>query len=297
MNHLICLNTNSFPAESSEDAYSFFNDALQGMLRLGGDNDRFTMYLDAETSLNEFFLAENYSYSDFSDQLKLENEHDLALFLLELDDKSPAFDYIDDDDLEDMAKYSFYMPNCQLPENGEVFNLAYFLSATLLSINTSEKWNSLRLDIARIDESGRYIDETLTLNNIACIEHGNTLFDEFNNVDIDSICDSCVVTELFIAWYRNLTFENQYKVINKYTLAIQRQFEGGEPLFKTLDNGMREIRFSAYSGGAIRILFKAFSVGGRRKQAILLGFIKKNNNEGYARNIPKAHDLFNEITN
>jgi hypothetical protein len=65
-------------------------------------------------------------------------------------------------------------------------------------------------------------------------------------------------------------------------------------LFDNLENadGLREIRISAYPGGAIRILFKALA---NSRQAILVGFIKKNDNEGYSVNIDKANELLAEF--
>ncbi len=294
MDHQICLNTNSFPALSAEQAYILFNDALQGMLQLNDGGDRFTLYLDSEELLNEFKLAENYTYVDFTTQLHDASEIDLYLFLLELVDKSPALDFIDDEVINEMAEYSFYMPRFPSSDNGEVFSLAYFLSATLLSIKSSKQWSSKQLNIARISDDGRYIDETLSLNNIACEDHGRSHFEGFKYVDINAICDNCLVSEYFVDWYEDLTTDNKHKVVDKYRLAVEREFNGGEPLFKTLadGNGMREIRFSAYSGGAIRILFKSCL---ENKQAILLGFIKKSNNEGYAENIPKAHSIYDEL--
>lgn len=295
MDHQICFNTNSFPASSAEQAYILFNDALQGMLQLNDGGDRFTLYFDSEELLDEFKLAEDYTYVDFTTQLRDASENDLYLFLLELEDKSPALDFIDDKVINEMAEYQFYMPNFPSPDNGEVFSLAYFLSATLLSIKTSEQWNSKQINIARISDDGRYIDETLSLNNIACIDHGRSHFDAFKHVDINTICDNCLVSENFVDWYEGLTTDNKHKVVDKYRLAVEREFNGGEPLFKTLVNGdgMREIRIDAYSGGAIRVLFKSCL---ENKQAILLGFIKKSNNEGYAENIPKAHNIFEELT-
>lgn len=55
---------------------------------------------------------------------------------------------------------------------------------------------------------------------------------------------------------------------------------------------IREIRFSAYPGGAIRILFKA---AGNTQQAILLGFIKKSDAEGYLQNISEAKVILDKL--
>ena len=64
-------------------------------------------------------------------------------------------------------------------------------------------------------------------------------------------------------------------------------------MFKTLINadGIREIRFDAYPGGAIRILFKKIG----EKQAILTGFIKKRRDEGYKQDIAVAKELYKQF--
>lgn len=70
---------------------------------------------------------------------------------------------------------------------------------------------------------------------------------------------------MFREWYNQLDANNRHRVYKKIQLAAQRRFAGGEPLFKNLENGegMRELRFSAYPGGAIRILFVDLSDGGK----------------------------------
>ena len=62
-------------------------------------------------------------------------------------------------------------------------------------------------------------------------------------------------------------------------------------LFKNLKNasGIREIRMNAYPGGALRILFKHYK---DNLQAILIGFIKKNNSECYDTAIALAEERF-----
>ena len=291
MEHLVCLNTNSFPASSAEQASILFEDSLQGLLALNTDNDRFTLYLDSirqGETLADFSLADGFTYTNFTDQLHQNQEMDLYLFLLELEDKRPALDHIDNELMDEMTDYDFFMPGYPAPNYPDVLSLAHSLPATLLSINTSKQWESEKLSIARTDD-GKYIDEVLTLYNIASYEHGRSLHDHFSYIDIRKTCESAVFTEDLVTWYSEQTRENQNRIIDKCRLACERDFQGGEPLFKPLENGLREIRFSAYPGGAIRILFKHLS---ENQQAILIGFIKKSNSEGYDENIKRALSLF-----
>ncbi|WP_166424592.1 type II toxin-antitoxin system RelE/ParE family toxin [Paraglaciecola sp. 20A4] len=295
MEHVICLNSNSFPAENKKIAMELFEDALQGVLALNNGVDRYALFHDDQDGgdLNSFQLADDFSFQEFKNELKNNNDMDLLLFLEEIDDKSPALDFITEDVFDDIATFSFYMPNQAIPLYPDVLGLSWFLQAVLLSIPTQAHWDTERVFIART-EDGRYVDERLTLKNIARLDHGQQLFDDFNAVDIQAICQNCHVTSDFIDWYEDLKPENQLRVSDKLKLAVTREFNGGEPLFKTLNDaeGLREIRFSAYAGGAIRLLFKSLAGG---QQAILLGFLKKSNREGYSSNIDAANDLYGEI--
>lgn len=294
MDHTLCLNTNSFPAESEEQAILLFDDALQGVLELNGDSDRYTLYLDSHQSsgLDDFCLANEFTYRDYMDSLLNNQEMDLYLFLVELEDKSPALDYLEDEVIDEICNSSFYMPDQPVLLYPDVLSLAYAIDATLVSLNTSERWSSGDIAIAKSDDAGRYINEKLSLNNISTVEHGKQLFEKLQYVNLHDICESTELANIFIDWYEEQSQENKVRIVEKYRLACERNFEGGEPLFKTLDSGLREIRFSAYPGGATRLLFKRMTNG---KHLVLLGFIKKSNLEGYAENIPKALSLFNEL--
>jgi hypothetical protein len=295
MEHVICLNSNSFPADNRNIAMELFEDALQGVLALNNGVDRYALFHDDQGGgdLNSFQLAADFSFQEFKNELKNNNDMDLLLFLEEIDDKSPALDYITEDVFDDIAAFSFYVPGQPIPQYPDVFGLSWFLQAVLLSIPSQTHWDTEQVFIART-EDGRYVDEQLTLKNIARLDHGQQMFDDFNAVDIREICQNCHVTSDFSDWYEDLKPENKLRVSDKLKLAVNREFNGGEPLFKTLNDaeGLREIRFSAYAGGAIRLLFKSLA-GGR--QAILLGFLKKSNGEGYRSNIDAANGLYGEI--
>lgn len=294
MDHILCLNTNSFPAESAEQASVLFEDALQGVLELNSGGDRYTMYLDSiqQSDLDGFLLAKSFTFSDYKEQLLINQDMDLYLFLLELEDKSPALDYLEQEILDDIFNYSFYMPSQPSLDFPDVLSLAYFLNANLLSINTSEQWKHEQIHISRVTDNGQFIDERLILNHISKAEHGKILYESLQHVDLRDVSESNVLSDEFLAWYEELSIENKSRASEKYKLACERCFDGGEPLFKTLTDGLREIRFSAYPGGAIRILFKRLKGG---NQAILVGFIKKSNTAGYDENMPKALEIFDKL--
>lgn len=249
MDHTVCLNTNSFPADTPDHAFQLFNDSLQGLLRLNTGTDRYILYYDSPGSepLEQFKLAAQLSYADFKAKLLADGEHDLFLFLNELEDKSPAMDFLSDEIIDDLGNYSFYMPGCAIANNTDVFGLTWFLQAVMLSINTDEQWNKHKIAIARTND-GQFIDEKLSIPNIASSEHGQLLYNEFTHVDINTICDKCILTNEFITWYEEQTDENRHRVIEKLRLSSDKDFQGGKPLFETLTDGdgLREIRFSAY---------------------------------------------------
>ena len=181
----LCLNPNSFPAASAEQAYQLFEDSWQGVLALYQSGDRYLLYLDtlSNDTLYDFSLAESFTYDDFLNLLMARGERDLYSFLTQLEDKSPALDYLDTEMLDNITSYLFYMPNHPVPENPYTFSWAYFLGAILLSINTSEEWNSHQIEIKRVVEGdGRYIDEKLILPHIACFDHGNLLNKQYEKI-------------------------------------------------------------------------------------------------------------------
>lgn len=289
MDHIVCLNKNSFPANDANKAFQLFSDSLQGLLELNQGNDRFFLYLDSNgLCLNDFELANDFIYADFLKMLAEHQEVDLLSFLSELEDKSPALDFVSDEELEEASSYDFYMPNHGGVDDG-LFGLAWSISAILLSINSDERWDSTKIKIART-ENGEFIDEELWLENIACSEHGMLVKEERSGEDINHICAQHKISSEFMSWHSSLSQENKHRVVSKLKLSCARSFNGGEPLFKALQGGMREIRFSAYPGGAIRILFKAIEGS---KQYILTGFIKKANTEGYDVNIERATNIYN----
>lgn len=299
MDHVICINQNSFPAANSETGARLFDDAIQGVLELQSGSDRFLFYLDSHSgNLFDFEIADNFTYGRFVTDCE---DPDLASFLNEIEDKSPALDILSDDQVEEMANYSFYVPGERFDNYPDVYALAWVVSGYLLSLGNHIRWNQSEIAVSRADEHGVYVDETaVVLKNISTQDHGIELYQELhaieqNEVDLKQIVAPHIITDSLLSWFDEQTSENKTRIVDKVRLASGRKFQGGVPLFKTLNNGngLREIRFSAYPGGAIRILFKSFH---QDQQALLVGFIKYDDNDGYTLAIAQSDQIFSNLS-
>lgn len=296
MDHIFVLNTLSFPATDAANATDLFIDAARGMLHVGANDDRYALYADVTPSLSGFILAPDFSYNDFLDELGRQGEQDLLVALLEISDKSPALDFLTDNEIDELARDCYYFPGD--PYNGSIdmIALAWQLDAILLSIATADRWRNNQVEFAKYVE-GSPATDTSFLNNVSCLAHGKKLGEVFSGKERSLIeqFPACRFSEPFLQWERELPADLRRRVSAKFALANARQFQGGEPLFKTLNDadGIREMRFSAVQGGAVRILLSRLP---NDRQAILVGFVKKSNSEGYSEAIPTARDLLNEMT-
>lgn len=297
MEHAVCLNTLSLPAQDKESAYDLMLEACYGMLELNDGNDRFSLYFDEmNKTIYECVLAENYTYNDFLDDLQANQLMDLLLLLEEAEDKSPALDYLNSEQFDELASYQFYLSGTGFDEVMDILGIAWLIDGILLSLATHERWENTKVPISRWDPYANREDRYF-INNIAGEKNGIDIRNEISasaELTLDDFCSQCKYTDQFREWYRELNENNRHRVASKIQLADQRKFSGGEPLFKSLENadGLRELRFSAYPGGAIRILFGPLP---GNAVAILIGFIKKSNTEGYEANIDRAGVLWKKF--
>jgi phage-related protein len=298
MDHNFVLNAMSFPAADASEGYSLLYSTLKGMLAVGGQEDRFALYCDNIPDLKNLSVAQGYTYSDFLDALVSDKEEDLLVALMEIDDKTPMLDHLSEADFEKIASTSFYFPDEGYEKSVDIIAVAWRLAAVLLSIPTSEKWRQTEIPFAQFT-AGQTPGAASYLRNVACESHGRTLrlqHEEQQRKPLQELYPNCKFSADFVEWVDGLVHDLKAKVNDKFALAYSKEFQGGEPLFKTLNNadGMREIRFDAVQGGAVRILFGGLNDG---KQAVLIGFVKKSNSEGYAEAIKTGARLWTEIRN
>lgn len=292
MDLIFCINTNSFPATNRQSGHTLFDDAIQGVLALAdAGQGRCQFYYDSNgESLHTLEIASGFTYENFLDA----SEPDLQLFLLEVEDKSPALDALSSDQIEEMAAYSYYLPGQAMDAHPDVYALAWVTSGYLLSLATEPKWQDDTIKICKADEQGRFVDDYLLLKNVADETHGGQHYQQLYAINLDTILSNHLASNEFKAWFAELEAANQKIVADKLKLAVEKGFQGGKPLFDSLSNsdGLREIRCSAFAGGAIRMLFKHHTAA---NYAILHGFIKHSDNEGYARYIPVAERIYNNL--
>lgn len=295
MDHSFVLNSFSFPASDATEAFALLLGATKGMLAAGEREDRFSLY--SEKPLSDFVIAPQYTYQNFLSELSNEKgEEDLHLALLEIIEKTPMIEYLPEDEFIEVASTSYYFPDEGYSGSVDVLAITWALDATLLSIGTSEKWRQLEVEFAKYEE-GVPSDGVSYLPNVSCPAHGQELRGRrisARAVRLRDAFDQCKFTDQFIEWNDALPSGLKDKVYEKLRLAVEKKFQGGEPLFKSLDgaDGIREIRFSSTQGGAVRILFRALQ---HDSHAVLVGFVKKSNREGYDTAITAAKALLKKM--
>lgn len=296
MDHNFVFNTLCLPAKTTDDAFRFLLDTMKGMLAVGADNDRHVVYSDHQPDLNSCIVAPNYTYGNFVSQLETIGEQDLQLALMEIDDKTPMLDFITEEQFVDIAAVAYYFPDEPYSTSIDILAMAWHLDATLLSIGTAAKWCVSEIEFAEYAQNSPLTGSSY-LRNISCEEQGMAFWRQYVrdiNKPFDEAFLTCRFSDDFMKWIKELSDDLQVRIRDKLTLAEAKKFQGGKPLFDTLTDadGLREMRFSAVQGGAVRILFGPLSFD---KQAILVGFVKKSNSEGYPHAIKSALSLFAQM--
>lgn len=290
MDLAICINTNSLPAATVEQGKELMKDALAGVLQLiESGNERVHFYYDSNNEeLFDLQLAENYSYENFIHDC---GDVDLQAFLYEVEDKSPALETLTEEQFEEVSEYDLYIPNQPLDSQRDIYSLAWVLDGYLLSLATSERWGCLEIRANKQGYLGQYVDDFLLLKNVANEAHGRLHLQRAKYIDLSKIIAPHFISNDLKQWFDQQSKENQRVIVNKLKLATEKGFQGAEPLFKPLhnSNALREIRFSAFAGGVVRILFRSFQ---EEKYLLLTGFIKHADNEGYDKHIPLAEKIY-----
>lgn len=290
MNYKFVWNTVSFNQASDADIFQKLRDALHGLIEVPGTDVSVALYFDGKTSILERKISPSYVVQDFIDNLLDSDESELVQILLELEDKADAINDLSDDDITVLAESCYYFTVLGYSGSVDCLALVSVLDGILFSVQTSDAWLNHEVKFSTYPPVSEEYRPSIAFS-VCNVATGKLVASLLEPVEVDlplaEILPNCVFTKAFEAWIDELTQENITIVKQKLKLAHARSFDGGKPLFETLTDaeGMREIRMKAHAGGAIRILFGSVH---SEKVALLRGFIKKSDNEGYSTNIPAA---------
>lgn len=108
--HNLCFNHFSLnPDLAPQVAYSLLFDAFQGAMALNQDQDLYVLHCDRD-ELSECVVGANYTFNDFTSELLQKGERDFFLFVSRIEDRSPFIEYLDEEDIDELAKWTVYFP-------------------------------------------------------------------------------------------------------------------------------------------------------------------------------------------
>jgi len=292
MDHVICLNNLSVPAENQLVAYDLLNNSFQGILHLNGGGDRYLLYYDGD-SITSCEFATNYNLNNYKEDLQRDNEVDLLSFIYEIEDKSPLIEQLSDDEFEQLAISQIYFQGRPYVK-ADIFGYAYLNNYTMMSLQTNDMWAEYYIEFNIIKGAG-FRPIKCKVYNVSSRAHAlairqdseKTLQQEVANINYSNS---------FNAWYATLLLQDKIKIKNKIIHCNDNEFQIGRPIVDTIRDSdypnMKEICVgNAYgSSGKIRILFASDT---NQKINILVGFIKHSND--YSDEIKEADSIFRRV--
>ncbi len=291
MDYPLFFNHLSTPARDPVEAYSLLFDTFQGVLCLNQGDDRFFLYFDGD-NIGHCTLATDFTFNDFKSSLKDNREVDLLAFIDEMEDKSPAFEYIEAEDFEKLSRFSIYIENRPYV-NMDIIGHAWLVGGTLISLSTEPFWSN-HIILFNILVEGATRPDKCQVYNVACKGHSNLVLLAMEKCLTD-LCPLAIFTDEFIDWYNLLKKEDRTKTKDKVVYCYDNNFQLGRPTIDTLDGSafpnMKEIIVgNAHAqNGKIRILF---ALDSKSRANIFVGFIKHSND--YTDYIRVADRLFKE---
>ena len=139
MNDLFFLNDCSFPATDKVSAEKYMTAIYQGVINLTQDS---YPILFCENDLSSLLLSNDYSYSDYRITIAASNI-DLAEFILNIEEKSPLIDFIDDTDLNEIIDSKVFI--YETPFENSCIKYSCIHDIILLSFPTSVFWKTNKL--------------------------------------------------------------------------------------------------------------------------------------------------------
>lgn len=299
MQHKFIWNTHSFDAVSDDRALEIFENTFHGLIDIAGEGDTAALYFDKDTELSERKISESKKVSDFIQYLTERNEEDLLFVLTELVDKADAINSLDLELFNEAVNSCYYFSHLGYTGSVDFLALAAVYDGILFTANSNEFWSHHRIEVGQYQPGATNQENGFVYsvcNSATAQEIINVIRPPYEEIQLNQLIPNCVISAELLEWFNQLDKDNKRITKNKLKIAHDLNFNGGEPLFKTLNDasGMRELRYSAFPGGATRILFGSLP---NSKFGLLIGFIKKSNSEGYEVNIPRAEKIWNLLKN
>ncbi len=136
MNDIFFLNDCSLPAPDKVLAEKYMTSIFHGIINLT-ENSYPALLCDYD--LNKIYLSSNYSYSDYCTTIA-QSDTDFAEFILNVEEKSPLIDFIDDIDLNEIVNNKVYIH--EVPYEDSCIKYSCIHDTILLSFPTSVFWES-----------------------------------------------------------------------------------------------------------------------------------------------------------
>lgn len=297
MNNEFIFNENSSVPNYSDSLIPIIENMFEGLVSIGSFGDTYTLYADNVDKLFDICFADDYKLQDYYD-LCFTTNREMAFFLLELIDKSPLLNHLDDSKLNELTNKIFYVEGLSLKnEIPIVFSALY--NIYLLSLGTDTFWTNNEIIVSQLDEDFKYNGTLINALNISS-KTNSIFFNSLNNDDqtLGKLDPNAIFHQKMEEWYLALTPENRTRIYEKLKFIFYYDFNVSSALIKPITRDFKkkpvtfsEIRLDTVSGGTMRILFKKL----KNNPHFFIGWTKKDDNEGYTENHKSACEILEKI--
>ncbi len=148
MNDVFFLNDSSLPAPNKDSAIKYMTAIYQGIINLSEDA---YPVLFCDNDLSTLKLSSDYLYSDYRLTVA-ESNIDFAEFILNIEEKSPFVDFIDDVDINEIVDSKVYI--YETPFENSCIKYSCIHDIILLSFPTVDFWKTNGLPYKILSQKG-----------------------------------------------------------------------------------------------------------------------------------------------
>ncbi len=287
----LCFNHYSLNTDiTPQHAYALLYDSFQGALYLNKNgDDTYVLYYE-QASLGDCLVGKDYTFYDFKTDLLENHERDFYLFLSQIEDRSPYIDFISNEHIDELDKWTVYFPTRPYEGDYMIICLAWSLQGFVISLNTDPFWNHGHLKFAFTEDHCTPV-EFDSVKNIASVRHG-VLHRAPVLETWEAICPDAILCDSFLQWEESRIEQHRVVIREKIQMACTRNFDLKRPLVDTLTNSkfsnLKELRV----GGQLRIFFARLP---DRRTAILGGLFKQGKERDYLEPVRKAEIEYEKL--